>query len=353
MGRRLDADSFVGQLSKSPVSLDTLYIVSGDEPLLAIEASDALRATAVREGYAERISLTLDARGDWSAIIGATQNVSLFGDRRLVDVAIPSGKPGKTGADTLIKLAGMAESNALPDTLVLINLPRLDKATRNSKWAQGLISAGTLVEVANVDRNALPRWISQRLARQGQQLDNATLEWMADKVEGNLLAAFQEVQKLSLLYPEGQISAEDVERAVLNVARYDVFGLRDAMLSANAPRAMSILAGLRAEGEALVLVLWAVGEEIRVLTRLAAAQASGQDLNAEMRRQRVFGPREHLLRQTLGRVPPRSWPAALQHAHDIDRLIKGLKVPGRLEDPWEELARLILRIALSRPRTTR
>lgn len=353
MGRRLDADSFVGQLSKTPARLDTLYIVCGDEPLLAIEASDALRAAAVREGYGERVSLTLDARGDWSAIIGATQNVSLFGDRRLVDVAIPSGKPGKTGADTLLKLASMAESGALSDTLILINLPRLDRATRNSKWVQGLTAAGTLVEVASVDRNALPRWIAQRLARQGQQLDNATLEWMADKVEGNLLAAFQEVQKLGLLYPEGKIDAQDVERAVLNVARYDVFGLRDAMLSGNTSRALSMLSGLRAEGEALVLVLWAVGEEVRVLARLAAAQTAGQNINAEMRRQRVFGPREHLLRQTLGRVPPRTWPAALQHAHDIDRLIKGLKVPGRLEDPWEELARLVMRVAMTRPRSAR
>src|SRR5690606_19356018 len=138
-------------------------------------------------------------------------------------------------------------------------------------------------------------------------------------------------------------------RAVLNVARYDVFGLRDAMLAGNAARAVTILEGLRAEGEALPLVLWAVGEEVRVLARLAAAQAAGQDLGAEMRRQRVFGQREQLLRQTLGRVPPRTWPAAVQHAHDVDRLIKGLKTSGRLDDPWEELKRLALRIASARP----
>src|SRR5690606_23360194 len=145
--------------------------------------------------------------------------------------------------------------------------------------------------------------------------DSDTLEWMSDKVEGNLLAAFQEVQKLGLLYPPGKISASDVERAVLNVARYDVFGLRDAMLAGQAARALTILAGLRAEGEALPLVLWAVGEEVRVLARLAAAQSSGQDLQAEIRRQRIFGPREQLLRQTLNRVPPNAWPAAVQHAH--------------------------------------
>lgn len=349
MGRRLDADSLLNQLKKTPTpTLDPLYVVSGDEPLLVIETCDAIRAAATQAGYRERVSLVLDARSDWSTLIGATQNVSLFGDQRLVDVAIPTGKPGKTGGETLQKLAAMVENRALTDTVVLVNLPRLDKATRNAKWAQGLFDVATSIEVATIERAALPRWISQRLARQDQQLDAATLDWMADKVEGNLLAAFQEVQKLALLYPPGKISAPDVERAVLNVARYDVFGLRDAMLAGNAAKALAMLAGLRAEGEALPLVLWAIGEEVRVLARLAAVQAAGQDFQAELRRQRVFGAREQLLRQTLSRVPQRAWPAAVQHAHDIDRLIKGLKVAGRLDDPWEELGRLALRIAVVR-----
>ncbi|RTZ42537.1 DNA polymerase III subunit delta [Candidimonas sp. SYP-B2681] len=348
MGRRLDSDSLAQQLTKTPPQLDSLYIVSGDEPLLVIETVDALRAGAVRAGYGERISLILDARSDWSAVIAATQNVSLFGDRRLVDVAVPTGKPGKLGGDTLLKLSGMVQHGTLADTMMIITLPRLDKTTRNTKWCQGLEQAGTWVEISSVDRAQLPRWIGQRLARQEQQLDTGTLEWMADKVEGNLLAAFQEVQKLALLYPKGKISANDVERAVLNVARYDVFGLRDAMLSGNAAKALTVLAGLRAEGEALPLVLWAIGEEVRVLARLSATQAAGQDLQAEMRRQRIFGPREHLVRQTLSRIPAKTWPAAVQHAHDIDRLIKGLKVPGRLTDPWEELGRLALRIAISK-----
>lgn len=348
MGRRQDSDSLLQQLKKTtPPQLDSLYIVSGDEPLLVIETIDALRAGALAAGYGERTSLILDARSDWSAVIGATQNISLFGDRRLVDLAVPTGKPGKTGGEVLLKLSAMVESGALPDTLVLVHLPRLDKATRNTKWALGLAQAGTWIDIANIERTQLPRWIGQRLARQQQELDSDTLEWMTDKVEGNLLAAFQEVQKLGLLYPAGKISASDVERAVLNVARYDVFGLRDAMLTGHAARALTILAGLRAEGEALPLVLWAVGEEVRVLARLAAAQSAGQDMQAEMRRQRIFGPREHLLRQTLNRIPQKTWPAAVQHAHDIDRLIKGLKVPGRLNDPWEELARLALRIAVT------
>lgn len=347
MGTRLDADRFLRLLQETAPRLESLYVLSGDETLLVTELADAVRQAARRLGFAERTSLVMDARSDWSAALAATQNVSLFGDRSLVELNLPSGKPGKTGADALTRLAGMAQDGQLADTLVLVSLPRLDKATRNAKWAQTLFDAACSIEVASISRAMLPDWIGQRMAAQRQSLDRDSLGWMADKVEGNLLAAHQEILKLGLLYPEGPIAHADLERAVLNVARYDVFGLRDAMLSGNGDKAVAMLAGLRAEGEGLPLVLWAVGDEVRVLARLAEAQTNGADLSAEIRRQRIFGPREQLLRQTLRRVPPRAWPAALQHAHDIDRLIKGLRVPGLLPDPWEELARLVLRVAMA------
>lgn len=352
MARGLDIDGLLRQLDQAREagrSLDGLYVISGDEPLLVTEALDALRATAAKAGYLERSTLVLDARSDWSAVMAATQNISLFGDRRLVELKIPGGKPGKTGGDTLANLAELSGGARLPDTVLLVSLPRLDRATRASKWATALQKAKAFIEVPTIDRQSLPDWIRLRLARQGQRLEPESLEWMADKVEGNLLAAHQEIQKLGLLHPEGPINPKEVEQAVLDVARYDVFGLRDAMLSGQANRALRILAGLKAEGEGLPLVLWAVGDEIRLLARLAAAQAAGQDLGGVLREQRVFGPREHLLRQTLRRLPAGLWPAAVQHAHDIDRLIKGLKAPGRLDDPWEELARLVLRVAAPRP----
>lgn len=346
MGRRIDHDGLLLQLQKAAAPPAPLYVVSGDEELLVIEAVDALRSAAAANGYTERSRHTLDARSDWSAVLGATQNVSLFGERKLLDLALPSGKPGKTGSEALETLAGRIAGGSLPDTLVVLSLPRLDRQTRASKWATALADAGVWVDVPTIDRNALPRWIGQRLARQGQEADADTLAWMADKVEGNLLAAFQEIQKLGLLHPPGRLSGDDVRRAVLDVARYDVFDLRDAMLEGRPARALSILQGLRGEGEALPLVLWAVGEEIRLLARLAAIQAAGGDLAVEMRRSRVFGPREQGLRRTLSRVPPTAWRAAVQHAHDVDRLVKGLKVPGLLDDPWEELARLLLRITV-------
>ena len=347
MGRRLDLDALLQQLQQG-APLAPLYLISGDESLLVIEALDGLRSAAQAQGFTERTRLVLDARSDWTAVLGATQSISLFGDRKLLDLALPSGKPGRSGGETLEKLATKVAEGELSDTVVTLSLPRLDRATRSSKWASALIEAGTLIEVPTIDRNALPRWIGQRMARQGQELDADTLAWMADKVEGNLLAAFQEIQKLGLLHPPGKIAAEEVRRAVLDVARYDVFDLRDAMLAGNSRRALTILNGLRGEGEALPLILWAVGDEIRLLARLASLQASGGDMAGEMRRSRVFGPREQGLRRTLARVPPRAWRAAVQHAHDIDRLVKGLKVPGMLSDPWEELARLLLRITVER-----
>ncbi|MEI2415739.1 DNA polymerase III subunit delta [Orrella sp. JC864] len=344
MPQPIEADRLI-QSPQQAATLAPLYCVTGDEALLVTEALDALRAAARQKGYTERRTLVMDARSDWGAVAAETQSVSLFGERKLLEIKLLSGKPGKTGGETLAQLAEASRGQADPDTVVVLSLPRLDRATRESKWAGALAAHAAFVEVPTIDRSRLPGWIAQRLARQNQSVDAATQQWIADKVEGNLLAAHQEIMKLGLLYPEGPIAAEDVERAVMNVARYDVFGLRDAMLAGDAPRVVRMLEGLRAEGEALPLVLWAVGEEIRSLARLAEARAGGQDVNGLMRRLRFFGNHERLALQALSRVPAQAWPLAVQHAHDVDRLVKGLKVPGRLADPWEEMLRLALRVA--------
>jgi len=347
MARALDADQIAAALAGN-TALAARYTLIGDEPLLVTEAMDALRAAARAVGHTERTTLVMDARADWSAPLAALQTLSLFGDKRLLEIKLPTGKPGKTGADVLVKLAEQLTGDA-EDSIVVIALPRLDKASRDSRWMQALTRHGVTVELPNIERAQLPGWIRQRLARQNQQAEEATLHWMADKVEGNLLAAHQEIQKLGLLYPAGELAGADVERAVLNVARYDVFALRDAMLAGDAPRVIRTLEGLRAEGEALPLVLWAVGEEIRVLANLATAR----DLNAAMRAARIFGARERLIRQALARIPSKTWPAAVAHAHDVDRLVKGLKTPGRLDDPWAEMARLALRVAVVKPKPAR
>ena len=343
----MDADSLIQSLAQPGKVLAALYVVTGDDPLLTLEAADALRAAARAAGFVDRISHVMDARSDWSVLGMASQSGSLFGDRQLLEVTLASGKPGKQGADALIALAQRCAGVKDPEILTLVSLPRLDKATRESKWAVALLSAGTTLELAAIDRPQLPAWIAGRLARQSQQAEPATLQWLADKVEGNLLAAHQEIMKLGLLFDPGLLCAEDVEHAVLNVARYDVFGLRDAMLAGDVPRMLRMIAGLRAEGEALPLVLWAIGEEIRSLARVAQAQASGQDMAGVLRSMRMFGQHERLARQALTRVAPRSWPAAVMHAHEVDRLVKGLTVSGRLSDPWEEMTRLAMRVAVT------
>ncbi len=340
--RAPDFNRLIGQLATAR-ELAPCTVLSGDEILLLTETADACRAAAIRLGCTERTHLVLDARSDWGGALAAARNTSLFGDMRLLEISLPTGKPGKTGADTLQKLAAMVAGERLPDVRILIRLPALDRATQQSKWVQALRSQATWVDIPTIQRAALPGWIAGRLERQQQTADDETLAWLADKVEGNLLAAHQEIQKLALLHPAGVLTLQHVQAAVLNVARYNLYDLRDAMLLGQADRALTVLQGLHAEGEALLLVLWAVGEEIRILARLATSDPGS--LASALRAQRVFGARERLLREALGRVPAGVWPPALRHAHDIDRIIKGIPAKGRLPDPWDELARLVMRIA--------
>ena len=342
----MSAERLLRQLDNPDASLSALFVITGDDPLLTIEASDRVRIAARRAGYTDRKSLVMDARSDWGEVALTTQSGSLFGDKTLLEISIPTGKPGKTGADTLIGVATASQGVTGSDVLTIVTLPRLDRATRESKWAQQLFAASSLIDLPNVERHQLPQWIAERLSHQQQSVQPDVLQWLADKVEGNLLAAHQEILKLALLFPEGELDATEVEQAVMNVARYDVFGLRDAMLVGDVERMLRTMAGLRAEGEALPLVLWAIGEEIRSLARVAQAISQGQDASGILRALRIFGAHERLARQAIARVPANSWPAAVQHAHEVDRLIKGIQVSGRLHDPWEEMTRLAMRVAV-------
>lgn len=329
--------------------LPALIVITSNESLLQLEAGDALRKRAVEQGFTEHFRYVMDSRSNWSVIFEAGASGSLFGDRQLLEITLPSGKPGKAGADALVRLAEQVSTHAIADDLLtIIKLPSLDRATRESRWAKALLGAATVVDLPDIQRSALPAWIGQRLATQNQQLPEETLQWLADRVEGNLLAAHQEIQKLGLLYPEGQLTQEQCQNAVMNVARYDVFDLRDAMLEGDATRMLRVLWGLKAEGEALPLVLWAVGEEIRTLSRIQQLVDSGQDLSSALRANRVFSTRERRVRQALRRVHPKRWRRAVAHAHDIDRLIKGIPVSTRLTDPWQEMARLALSVAAGR-----
>jgi DNA polymerase-3 subunit delta len=231
-----------------------------------------------------------------------------------------------------------------PDNLTLITLPKLDWQTAKAAWVGALQQAGIYVEIPNVERAQLPGWIGTRLAAQGQSADRQALDFIADRVEGNLLAAHQEIQKLGLLHGPGKLAFEQVHDAVLNVARYDVFKLSEAMLSGDPARLVRMLEGLKGEGEALPLVLWAVTEEIRTLLKLKAGVAAGRPLGALLKEYRIWGPRERMMEPALRRVSLPVLEAALQQAAQVDKMVKGLRSKDFAGDAWDAMLQLALKV---------
>jgi len=335
------SDQLKAQLQKG---LRSLYTVWGDEPLLAQEACDVIRAAARASGCTERqVHTVAGAHFDWSGLLGASMAMSLFSERQLIEIRIPSGKPGKEGSEALQRYCnGLSE-----DVVTLVQLPKLDRTQQTSAWFSALDGAGVTVRVDPVERKALPQWIAQRLALQEQRVQGGeagqrTLAFFADRIEGNLLAAHQEVQKLGLLYPTGELSFEQVEAAVLNVARYDVFKLGEAVLAGQVARALRMLEGLQAEGEAAVLVHWTLTEDIRALKRVKDAMAAGKPLPMALREARVWGAKERLFERVVPMLTDNTVAHLLESAQVCDGLVKGLKHPDWPADPWDGLKRLVL-----------
>jgi DNA polymerase-3 subunit delta len=285
--------------------LASLYVLHGDEPLLILEAADAIRATARAQGFAEREVLVAAAGFRWDDLFLAAGNLSLFGGDKLIDLRIPTGKPGREGGEALQRYCGQ-----LPQGVVtLVTLPQMDWQAKKAAWFNALVEAGVALELNAPPLTRLPEWIAGRLQRQKQSAPREALEFIAAHVEGNLLAAHQEIQKLGLLYPEGGLTCEQVEGAVLNVARYDIGKLRQALTGTDPARCARVIEGLRAEGAAPPLVLWAIATEARNLF------------------QKVPGRR-------------RAARNALLHAARIDRIIKGVA----RGDLWDEFLQLSLRL---------
>ena len=324
--------------------LHPLYLVQGNEALIAQEAQDAIRAAARQQGYSERSVFTASgAHFDWSAPLAAGQSRSLFAQRQIVEIRIPGGKPGKDGAQALQTLA--AASAQSEGVLTLISLPRLDKTARASVWFSALEAAAIHIPADPIERARLPAWIAERMARHGQRVPageegQLALRFFADRVEGNLLAAHQEISKLALLHPPGEISRAQIEAAVLNVARYDVFKLSEAMLGGQRARVQKMLDGLQAEGEAEVLTHYAIAEDIRALKRIKDATAAGQPLPLALREARVWGPRERLMESVLPGLSAAGLASLLQAAHWVDGICKGLPAPGWPAAGWPALHRL-------------
>lgn len=335
---QLRFDALEGHLAKS---LAPLYVISSDEHLLALEAADKIRKAARANGYSERDVLTVERTFKWGELLAANNAMSLFGDKKLIELRIPTGKPGKDGGAALQAYA----KDLNPDNLTLITLPKLDWQTAKAAWVGSLQQAAVYIEIPTIERAQLPGWIGTRLAAQGQSADRQGLDFIADRVEGNLLAAHQEIQKLGLLHEPGKLTYEQIHDAVLNVARYDVFKLSEAMLSGDAARLVRMLEGLKGEGEALPLVLWAVAEEIRTLLKLKSGMAQGRPLGMLLKEYRIWGPRERMMEPALRRISLPTLEAAMREAAQVDKMVKGLRARAFAGDAWDAMLQLALKVA--------
>ena len=332
---QLRAEELERQLARS---LANLYVIHGDEPLQSLEAADAIRAQARTLGYAEREVLAVERGFDWNLLAASGANLSLFSSKKLIELRIPGGKPGTEGAAAIVQYCAAP----VADLLTIVSLPKLDRKTQDTAWFKALTRDGVLINTFQVERAQLPQWIAARLARQGQKADRETLQFLADSVEGNLLAAHQEIQKLGLLFPPGELAFDPVCGAVLNVARYDAFKLNEAMLAGDRVRLARMLDGLNSEGEAPPKILWVLAEEIRAVAKVQAGLAQGEDLQQLCRNNRVWGAvRQRLVTEAARRLSSAALGQALRHAARIDRTVKGLA----RGDVWDELLQLCLRFA--------
>ncbi|HWA14598.1 MAG TPA: DNA polymerase III subunit delta [Burkholderiales bacterium] len=338
---RIDSEQLPQHLSRG---LKPLYTLLGEEMLLALEAADRLRAAALAAGFEERRVLIAESGFDWGELAMLGNSLSLFAPRRVIDLRIPSGKPGKEGSEALQALAARPPE----DTVVMICLPGLDRQTQQSKWFAALEAAGVLVHAAAVRPERLGTWLSGRLALQKQSADAATLDFLASRVEGNLMAAHQELQKLALLFPEGPLPFEGVKDAVLDVARYDVFEIGPTLLKGDRVHFVRMMDGLQGEGVAAPLVLWAIAEEARAMAKVRAALDAGQPLHQALREARVWGPRQELLPAAMRRIDGGALVGILARAAAADRMIKGLDSG----DAWDALMQLGLSL-MAAPATGR
>ena len=328
----------IEQLSPD-LPLKPLYVIHGEEDLLRVEALDVLRQAARQQGYLNREVYSADSASfDWQELLHAAGSMGLFADLKLLEIHIPSGKPGKAGGDALQELAGRLPE----DTAVVLMLPKLERAQMQAKWFAVLAKHGVVLEAKAVSGAALPQWIQGRLKQAGLEIEADALSLFAERVEGNLLAAKQEIDKLALLHPRGHLlNMADADAAVANVARFDVFQLAGAWMSGDAARTARLLEGLEADGEEPVMLLWALAEDIRTLIRLTAALKQGQSVQSVRNSLRLWGDKQTLAPMAVRRISIARLLAALQDCAKIDCMIKGAEVGNA----WAEFKHLTLELA--------
>ncbi|MES2636366.1 MAG: DNA polymerase III subunit delta [Pseudomonadota bacterium] len=331
---QLDSDQLKQHLTKT---LAPIYVLVGDEPLALSECLDSIRESARQAGADERSSFIVERNFNWQQIHQFSQSMSLFSAKRLLEIHIPNGKPGVDGGKALTELS----ADLIADTTTIIVLPTLERDAKNSAWFSVLQKVSVVIDLKEISPAQLPQWLAARLALQNQSTDAISLAFIAHQVEGNLLAAHQEIQKLGLLYPAGEISHEAVREAVLNVSRFDAFQLGDAVLMGDKARVMSILQGLKDEGENVVAVMSPLMWVLRPLVQIKQAEARKENIMTAMNNARIYGDRQNLIKRALSRLSLRQMEAALQKLCDIDKTAKGV-MEG---DAWLELSRLCFGLA--------
>lgn len=331
---KISGDRLPPQLARG---LSPIYLVSGDEPLLVNEAADAIRAKARSEGYSERDLHVIERGFDWQAMLSESRAMSLFAERKIIEIRLANPTPGDQGAAAIIDLA----SNPSPDNLVLIITGKMDGRVQNSKWVNAIEKHGVVVQIWPLDLPKLPGWIRDRLARHKLLADAEAAALLAERVEGNLLAAHQEVEKLALLLPPGPVTANVVVDAVADSARFDVLQLGEAAMRGATARALRILDGLRGEGIDATLVLWAVNKDLQWIARAQYLMAQGQSADSAMNAIYVWRPRQAAMKHALQRLKPADVRGLILDAERIDRSIKG----AANFDPWVELEGMVARMA--------
>lgn len=328
----------VNQLSSHLMkSLAACYLVTGDEHLIVGEALDAIRKAARERGFTARETHVTSTSFDWNALWASTANMSLFAEKRIVELRLPTGKPGKVGGQAIVDLVDQAG----PDLLFIVTGPKLDKNTSASKWAKTIEKKGVSLPIWPISVRELPAWIANRMRAAGLQPDREAVSLLADRVEGNLLAADQEIEKLRLLLGEGKVSAQDVSNAVANSSRYDVYKLTDSALAGDARRSVKILGGLRAEGVEPVIVMWALTRELRTLVTLDDAIRQGADLGSAMQKARIWSSRQGLVRSCISRHQHGDFHKMLKATGRADAAAKG----QRTGDPWQLVTDVVVSLS--------
>ena len=336
---KIQANQLQSHLQKN---LAPCYLVTGDEHLLVAEALDAIRRAAKRQGFTSRDLHIATTGFDWNSLRDSTSNLSLFAEQRIVELRLPTGKPGRVGSQAIVDLIEQTGS----DLMLIVVAPKLDRNGQSAKWTKAIESAGVNLTIWPVGPRELPGWIAERMRQAGLQPDRDAVAIIADRVEGNLLAAGQEIEKLRLLHGEGAVSAEDVSTAVANSSRFDVFKLVDAALAGDAKRAVKVLAGLQAEGVEPVIIVWALTRELRTLANLADVMSGGIDLANGMQKVGVWRNRQALVRSCVARHQSGDFHRLLKATGRADQAAKG-QVQA---DVWQVVTPIVLELAMGRRR---